>query len=127
MKKSKVFYICRSESYNIGNAVFTIYKFSRRNMDFLSIVKVGLMFNKDGNFTAQFENTLERYGIKHVDRYHCEHDKMFNIMSNELHLNLIQINDKKIVDFIKEKAAEIWKEKVKDAVEVLRKNKAISK
>lgn len=48
-------------------------------------------------------------------------------MSNELHLNMIQINDKKIVDFIHEKATEIWQEKVKDAVEVLRKNKAISK
>ena len=127
MKKSKVFYICRSESYNIGNAVFTIYKFSRRNMNFLSIVKVGLMFNKEGNFTAQFENAFKRYGIKHVDIYHCEHDKIFGIMSSGLRLNMIQINDKKIVDFIHEKAAEIWQERVKYAVEVLRKNKVISK
>ena len=126
MKKSKVFYVCRCETYSFKNTVFTIYKFSRRNVDFLSVEKVGIRFNQQGDFTEQFKNSLIKYGLITENSYLCSHNEMFERMSNELKCNQIQINDKKIVDFIHQKAAEIWHEKVQLASDVIRKHNIIT-
>lgn len=122
----KVFYVCRCETYSFKNTVFTIYKFSSRNVDFLSVEKVGIRFNQQGGFTEQFKNELIRYGLKSQNSYLCSHNEMFERMSNELKCNQIQINDKKIVDFIHKKSAEIWNEKVQLASDVIRKHNIIT-
>ena len=113
----QVFYRARIE-----NRVFFIHKFSARDPNIVSTIKMGLAYNEYENASEACNKAIAKYGLDRDDTYLGSFDKLICQIyaRNVLSYFNFSIDSPKVAKYIKEKALYIREEEIKKAVLLLR-------